>query len=214
MAGVTPYYEHAGITIYHGDCRDVFDEWEGLRIHAFDLLLTDPPYGHGEKWSGGTWASHPMYTDARRWDRKLPSSHLLEWVNLCEHAIIWGGNYYRLPPNRCWLAWMKTTPMATLADFELAWTNFDRPAKCRWENRNSDGPRWHPTQKPEGLMRWCLRFVPDARSLIDPFLGSGSSLVAAKAMGLRAVGIDIEERYCEIAAQRLAQEVLPLELGA
>jgi site-specific DNA-methyltransferase (adenine-specific) len=119
-------------------------------------------------------------------------------------------NYYALPPSRGWLAWLKPEGMETLADFELAWTTLDRPAKVFRSPRNPDGKREHPTQKPLDLMQWCLRFFPAARSVLDPFSGSGTSLVAAKNLGLTAVGIEREERYCEVTARRLSQGVLDL----
>lgn len=213
---MTPYYEHAGITIYHGDCREVADLWRGLRTHSFDLTLTDPPYGHGAKWSGGTWASDPMYADAKQWDAEtIPDADLLSVLAFSPYAAVWGGNYYRMPPSRCWLSWVKSSQMQTMADFELAWTNFDKPAKLIREGRNPDGKRWHPTQKPESVMRWVIFQTPiPVSSVFDPFLGSGSTLVAAKRLGIGGVGIEKEERYCEIAAKRLAQEALPLDLGA
>jgi DNA modification methylase len=210
-----PYYEHAGMTIYHGDCRDVVDEWEGLRTQSFDLLLTDPPYGHGEKWSGGTWASAAMYDDAKAWDaERFPEGELLNLLRFARRAIVWGGNYYPMPPSRSWLAWVKSSLMPTMADFELAWTNLGCPSKLIREHRNTDGQRMHPTQKPESVMRWALLQAPqDVRAVFDPFMGSGTTLVACKRLGRSCVGIDREERYCEMAAQRLAQEVLPLEVA-
>lgn len=206
-----PYYEHGGITIYHGDCRNVLPSvWFGA-----DAVVTDPPYGHGDKWSGGTWATNPIYELAFKWDAKPVDADLLALVIASAPvAIVWGGNYYTLPPSRCWLSWAKTSLMETMADFELAWTNLDRPSKQFREHRNPDGEREHPTQKPISLMRWCLGFVPGDGAIIDPFMGSGSTLRAAKDVGRRAIGIEIEERYCEIAAKRLAQEVLPLESPA
>jgi len=126
-------------------------------------------------------------------------------------AIVWGGNYYDLPPSRCWLAWVKSSSMPTLADFELAWTNFDQPAKLLREDRNADGKRWHPTQKPELVMRWALSQAPrQVHVVLDPFMGSGTILVASKRMGRQAIGIDVSEKYCEIAAKRLAQGALDL----
>ncbi len=210
-----PYYEHAGITIYHGDCREVCDLWRGLRTHFFDLVLTDPPYGHGDKWSGGTWASDPMYADAKAWDAEtLPDSDVIEMTTFAPLAIVWGGNYYRMPTSRCWLAWVKSSQMETMADFELAWTNFDRPSKMIREDRNADGKRWHPTQKPESVMRWALMQAPtNVRTVFDPFMGSGTTLVAAKRLGRQCVGIEREEKYCDIAATRLQQEALPLEMS-
>jgi site-specific DNA-methyltransferase (adenine-specific) len=207
---VKPYYEHGGITIYHGDCRDVLgDVWFGA-----GAVVTDPPYGHGSKWSGGTWAANPIYSLAFKWDAKPIEDELMERVIAsAPAAIVWGGNYYSLPPSRCWLSWIKSQQMATMADFELAWTNLDRPAKAFKESRNPDGKREHPTQKPVSLMRWCVSMCPSG-TILDPFMGSGTTLLAAKESGRNAVGVEIEEAYCEIAAKRLQQEVLPLEQPA
>jgi len=210
---MTPYYEQDGIAIYHGDCRDVLDRDVAMRCGqaTYGLLLTDPPYGHADRWSGGTWASDPMYSDAQRLDRHTASEALAVARSLCRWQIVWGGNYYDLAPSRCWLAWVKSSMMPTLADFELAWTNFDKPSKLLRENRNPDGKRWHPTQKPESLMRWALMQAPqDAGTVLDPFMGGGTTLVAAKRLGRKAVGIELEEKYCEIAVQRLAQGALDL----
>ena len=202
-----PYYEHAGITIYHGDCREVLP-W----LEPADLVLTDPPYGHGERWQGGTWGAAEMYRDAERWDaEKFQDITLSLILRLGYESIIWGGNYYQLPPSRCWFAWYKNPSLDTLADFELAWTSFDRPSKSFFEDRNPDGKRMHPTQKPLSLMKWCIqqcRFDDIAITILDPFMGSGTTLRAAKDLGRRAIGIEIEEKYCEIAAKRLSQEVL------
>ncbi len=208
---MTPYYEHEGITIYHGDCRDVLPE----ALFGAGAVVTDPPYGHGSKWSGGTWAANPIYDLTFKWDAKPVDQSLIELVTASAPvSIVWGGNYYSLPPSRCWLSWVKTQQMGTMADFEMAWTNLDRPAKLFRESRNPDGQREHPTQKPVSLMRWCLSFCPEHGAILDPFMGSGTTLVAAKAIGRMAIGIEIEERYCEIAARRLSQGVLPLEVGA
>jgi DNA modification methylase len=193
-----PYYDHAGITVFHGDCREI------LPTVSADMLVTDPPYGLADKWSGGTWASDPMYADARRWDQLVDGFEAMPMR--FAQSIVWGGNYYSLPPTRCWLLWDKPAHMPTMADFELAWTNLDRPSKAYRENRNPDGKRKHPTQKPVSLMKWCIGFL-DPGSIVDPFCGSGSTLVAAKNLGRKAIGIEIEERYCEIAAKRLSQEV-------
>lgn len=201
-----PYYSEKGTTIYHGDCREILPGLEPV-----DLVLTDPPYGHGELWSGGTWGAASIYSqDAKRWDaEKFPQDDIPKIIAAGEHCIIWGGNYYILSPSRCWLAWDKTQKIPTMADFELAWTNFERPSKSFTECRNPDSngmPREHATQKPLSLFKWCLTFAEG--SVCDPFMGSGTTLRAAKDLGRRAIGIEIEERYCEIAAKRLSQEVL------
>ena len=112
---------------------------------------------------------------------------------------------------------MKLQKMDTVADFELAWTNIDFPAKSFDEARNPDGRREHPTQKPLSLMMWCIAQAQKRKNtietILDPYAGSGTTGEAAKLMGKRAVLIEIEERYCELAAKRLSQEVLPLEIA-
>lgn len=204
-----PYYEHAGITIYHGDCREILPE-----LACFDLLLTDPPYGIGADKPN----AHSSIRDNDRWpnsewDSNRPSHDLINsLLKKAERCAIWGGNYFAssLPCSSCWLAWIK--PQAetgfSMADMELCWTNLPGAARVKTLPRR-DG-HLHPTQKPLALMSWCLSFFLDAKNLIDPFMGSGTSLRAAKNAGLLAVGIEINEAYCEIAAKRLSQEVLPL----
>ncbi len=115
---------------------------------------------------------------------------------------MWGGNYYSLPPARCWLIWQKPT-VRTMADFEMAWTNLDRPSKMFRENRNPDGHREHPTQKPVSLMRWALGFVTTAKTVLDPFMGSGTTGVACVQSGRRFIGIEIDQGYFDIAVERI-----------
>jgi len=143
---------------------------------------------------------------------------------------IWGANHYcdKLPPTAGWLAWIKVifdgafgTRMMDKkqAEMELAWTNcVSRPKSYRhlWDGvfRDSEcGTKYHPAQKPVAVMQWCLSLMPTG-SVVDPYMGSGPVLVAAKNLNRQAIGIEIEERYCEIAAKRLAQGALPLEMGA
>lgn len=203
---MTPYYDHNGITIYHGDCREILPT-----LPKVDLVLTDPPYGLKEKLhDGGGWSTNPIYDAVLKWDVKLTMADLEIVISKAENSIIWGGNYYQFPPSRCWLIWSKINNVATMADAELAWTNWDKNTKLFREIVNADGKREHPTQKPESLMRWCIQqadywHVP--QTILDPFMGSGTTLRAAKDLGRKAIGIEIEEKYCEIAAKRLSQEV-------
>ncbi len=209
-----PYYEENGITIYHGDCREILPT-----LPKVDLVLTDPPYGLGESnkraISRGNIARPTDYGDFT-WDESPASK---ERILLCrshaENAIIWGGNYFDVPPSSGWLVWDKQNGLSDFADCELAWTNLDmavRIFRFLWNGMLRAGeqrgvPRVHPTQKPIELMRWCLNFTPDAQTVLDPFMGSGTTLRAAKDLGRKAIGIEIEEKYCEIAAKRLSQEV-------
>jgi len=201
-----PYYQDDAVTLYCGDCREILPE-----LPRHDLLLTDPPYGLGDRWQGGTWGSDPMYADAREWDRPIEPELITEAVQKAENAIVWGGNYFSLPPVRGFLLWSKIPAMDTMADAEFAWTTFDHVAKSYSSHRNPGGKRSHPTQKPIGLMTWCIKRAQcreNVATILDPFAGSGTTGVAAKLEGRKATLIEMEERYCEIAAKRLAQGVL------
>ena len=203
---MTPYYEHAGITIYHGDCRQVLPQ-----LGRFDLLLTDPPYGinadRDRDCAKNGWVDYGI----GGWDSRPSDEALIQIVrDASDHAVIWGGNYFQLPPSMGWLVWDKGQRNFSLADGELAWTSENRAMRIFSYARAlalQDG-RQHPTQKPLALMKWCLSLFPSTRTLADPFCGSGTTLVAAKDMGISAVGIDSSEKCCEIAANRLSQEVM------
>ena len=207
-----PYYDEDGITIYHGDCRQVLPF-----LGEFDLLLTDPPYGLGDKWNGGAGGEKTSWRipqhEAKQWDMTI-SDALPVAMEHGKHAIVWGGNYYALPAARCWLIWdKKQNDEWTTGQAEMAWTNLDRTirvfrmAQCEAHMPSQMGKKSHPAQKPLGLMKWCMKWV-DCESILDPFMGSGTTLLAAKLEGRRAVGIEINERYCESAVNRLRQKVL------
>jgi DNA modification methylase len=202
---MTPYYEHGGITIYHGDCREILPS-----LPVCDLLLTDPPYGIGI-------AANPVRQAHERsdWDNATPDRATLGLcLSMAQHQIVWGGNYFGLPASQCFLVWDKGQPQDfSLAMCEQAWTNLKMPAKL-YRKSVLSYKKQHPTEKPVELLKWCIERVPTARTVIDPFAGSGSTGEAAKMTGRSAVLIEREERYCEIAAKRLQQEVLPLEQPA
>jgi DNA modification methylase len=217
---VTPYYDDGQCVIYHGDCVAVMDRiWAGFRTGtaAFDLLLTDPPYGIGE--ARGKNASRTNIAVAKdygvsAWDDEPAHSGIALARSISRWQVIFGGNYYDLPPSSCWLVWDKENGANDFADCELAWTNLKKAVRkitYRWNGmlQQPGVPREHrehPTQKPEAVMRWALGHAPEsAVTVLDPFMGSGTTLVAAKRLGKRAVGIEREERYCEIAARRLQQ---------
>lgn len=198
---MNPYYSESGITIYHGDCRDVLPT-----LPPVDLVLTDPPYGIGDRMQGGTWGSAEKYADFRQWDTAPELNTILAAVSKAPIAIVWGGNHFNLPPSRGWLAWDKQNAVRTMSDVELAWTNQDRPAK-RFSHPVATHRYGHPSEKPLPLFLWCLmQFAGDL--ILDPFVGSGTTLEAAKLSGRRAIGIEINESYCETAANRLRQGVL------
>ena len=210
---MTPYYECPGVQIYHGDSRELLPY-----MAPAGLVLTDPPYGIGE--AAGKNASRGELAPARDygvsdWDDHPIDDDLMEAVVAAgRRACVWGGNYYSLGPSPAWLVWDKANGASDFADCELAWTNYGTAARLyrhRWNGmlRKHREPRDHPTQKPVALMAWCIDRCPERpRSILDPFMGSGTTLRAALDAGIPCVGIEREERYCDLAASRLAQ--LPL----
>jgi site-specific DNA-methyltransferase (adenine-specific)/modification methylase len=189
------------IQLYCADCMDVMGE-----LGKVDAVVTDPKYGLGEKWTGGTWFTKGVYeNDNVEWDDK--PSDIAPIIALNVPSIIWGGNYFPVPPSRCWLSWVKRDNMPTMADMELAWTNLDRPAKEFYTRRNGF-ERGHPTQKPSPLMEWCLSFLPDADLILDPFMGSGTTGVACVNLGRRFIGIELERKYFDIAVDRIQRAIV------
>lgn len=210
-----PYYgPHNGITIYHGDCREILPT-----LGPVDLVLTDPPYGineaAGKNKSRSKMAVSKDYGD-EAWDNAPPEDWVFGLIrSRSRYQIIFGGNYFPLPPSSCWLVWDKLNGETDFADCELAWTNLPKAVRrisWQWHGmlRQNNEPRFHPTQKPLGVMAWAISQAPECASLGDPYMGSGTSLVAAKTRGMTAWGIEQSERYAEIAAKRLSQEVLDL----
>ncbi len=197
-----PYYDRNGITIYCGDCRDILP-----LLPKVDLVLTDPPYGIDI-------ANNPFRQKFQKqdWDLLPVDSILLDNIRAkSTDSVIWGGNYFDLPPRKGYFVWDKLQPQDfSSAMCEMAWSSLDMPAKIyrKWCVAYE---KYHPTQKPDCLMEWCIGFFPNAQTVLDPFMGSGTTLVAAKKLGRKAIGIEIEERYCEIAVKRLSQEVMNLK---
>lgn len=200
-----------------GDCMGILP-----KLERADLVLTDPPYGicqdkgvgGGGTDGSGRWARKPKVYDGG-WDNCRPSREaLLTIVDCAESAIIWGGNYFadELPRGGRWLVWDKMNAMPTYSDAELAWTNIAGNSVKKFAQCNNgpssmkDGGRWHPTQKPVALMKWCLGFT-HALTVIDPFAGSGTTGVACVELGRKFIGIELDEKYFDIACRRIEQAV-------
>ena len=191
-------------TLYLGDCLEILPTLEKV-----DAVITDPPYGLGDKWNGGggslrsTWRFSP--SEAKSWD--MQTAEGVDWLaRFAEEVVIWGGNYYALPPSRCWLLWdKKQNDNFTTGQAEMAWTNLDRPvrifrfAQCEQAN---EGAKSHPTQKPLALMKWCLKWV-SGEMILDPFMGSGTTGVACANSGRKFIGIEINPKYFDIACERI-----------
>jgi len=190
--------------LIQGDCLAVMPLLG--RFDALDgglAILTDPPYGinySGNGWKG--WANY----DAK-WDKERPVDAITFLAGLSCNKIIWGGNYFSdlLPPSMRWLIWDKGQRNFSLADFEMAWTSQNKAARAFNYPRAlalQDGKQ-HPTQKPVALMEWCLGFLPNAQTILDPFMGSGTTGVACVNLGRSFIGIEQDEDYFNIAVSRI-----------
>ena len=211
MTKQTPWQDMRQIgdcTLYLGDCSDVMPVLKGV-----DAVVTDPPYGIGEaagkNKSRGTKAVSKDY-GSKKWDDAPLSGKLLSDVlNLAGKQIIFGGNYFELPPTSCWLVWDKENGRSDFADCELAWTNLPKAVRIirfMWHGMlraNGEERGDHPTQKPVEVMRWCLSHVPDAKTICDPFMGSGTTGVACARDGRSFIGIERDPEYFEIACRRI-----------
>jgi len=187
-------------TLYLGDCLEILPS-----LPKVDAVITDPPYGIAvqEKRRDG---------EAESWDTEINQPAIDMALLNAEQAIVFGGNYYALPPSRCWLIWDKQiSPGLNLAHAELAWTNLEkcgvRIKRHLWSGPFREGSehRWgHPTQKPIDVMRWCILFT-DGDVVLDPFMGSGTTGVACVELGRSFIGIEREPRYFDIACRRIEE---------
>jgi site-specific DNA-methyltransferase (adenine-specific) len=196
-------------TLYLGDCMEVLPA-----LGKVDAVITDPPYGIGFAAQPTKWqrlaGKHP-----ESWDDKI-ASDIDVLRALGDVQIIWGGNYYSLPPTRGWLSWFKPDAPPSMANFELAWTNRDRNARQLSISIGATNAEriGHPTQKPLSLMRWSIEQAGDVKTILDPFMGSGTTGVAAIQLGRKFIGIEREPKYFDIACQRIEQAVAQGQLFA
>lgn len=199
-----------------GDCLEVMP-----LLGKVDAVVTDPPYGigadeaqnaaaesrkkaNGKSKAGRGWKEYKQ----TQWDKERPCREIFEvCIEISKDQIIWGGNYFTdfLLPSMRWLIWDKGQRGFSLADCEVAWTSQDKAMRIFDYARAKalqDG-RKHPTQKPVALMEWCLGFLPNATTILDPFMGSGTTLVACEKLGRQGIGIELDPDYFEIACKRV-----------
>lgn len=197
--------------LWHGDCAEILP-----LLPKFDLILTDPPYGLNMQTradGGGVCSakSGNRTYEYSEWDKERPPLWLFGLIlDKSKDCIVWGGNYFTdaLPPTMQWLVWDKGQRNFSLADCEFAWSSKRAAARVLTLSRGEalqDGKE-HPTQKPVRLMKWCLDMHPKAQTVCDPFMGTGTTGVAAVAMGKSFVGIERERKYFDIACERIENE--------
>lgn len=211
-------------TLYQGDCLEVLSNFESKGV---DAVVTDPPYGineaAGKNLSRGNWAPPTNYGN-RDWDSKPPHPRVFTQIKrVAIKQAIFGANHFGgMEPSSCWLVWDKCNGYNDFADCELIYTNLDkavRKLKYRWngmlqENMKDKEIRVHPTQKPQKVMEWVIDqcdLKPDSL-IVDPFMGSGTTGVAAWHLGHRFIGVEREEDYFDIACKRVEQAQRQLQL--
>jgi len=214
---------------YNMDCMAGMKEFPD---NYFDLAIVDPPYGDAKELSDnsggvphwnrfGPWFDRYKGIEDRRWmgEEAGPVKKIIAWdvapgedyfrelFRVSRNQIIWGGNYFRLPPTRCFLVWRKLTISEgfTMAMAEYAWTSFDGNAKVyECAPQGKPGDRFHPTQKPVDLYRWIMgRYAKAGDKILDTHVGSASSLIAAHEAGCPFVGFEIDSEYYRKANARL-----------
>ena len=196
--------------IHNVDCLEFM---KTVPDNYFDLVLTDPPYGLGLRTVNGgskknTQTKFIKDLKEKKWDDDIPSDEIFnEIFRISKNQIIFGGNYFNLPPSRGFIVWDKMTYIPTMSQVEFAWTSYDSPARLVKINSNNSN-RQHPTQKPSSLMEFCIKNTGDEfknLKVFDPFMGSGTTAVACQSLGLDWCGCELEADYVAIANKRLEQ---------
>lgn len=187
-------------TLYLGDCRQLLP-----LLDKVDAVITDPPYGIGFAAEPTKWQRRAGKV-GESWD-DAPVDGLGDLLKLGRVQCVWGGNYYGLPPSRGWLSWFKPDAPPTMAQFELAWTNRDKNARQIIHSIGATNAErvGHPTQKPVAVMRFAIDYAGIGTSAIvfDPYMGSGTTGVAALSMGHRFIGVEIDPKYFAMACERI-----------
>ena len=208
--------KHIGLaTLYLADCMDVLPT-----LGRVDAVITDPPYGilniadgkrmgqavikSARQTGSGKLKGRLLNASNVEWD-VAPDAEFFGWcIKNSAVQIFWGGNYFPLPPCRGVLIWDKEQPWENFSQVEIAWTNLSIPAGLFRSSATRGVPdKQHPTQKPLALMKWCIKKAGSPQTILDPFMGSGTTGVAAVQMGRRFIGIEREPKYFEIACRRI-----------
>lgn len=199
------------IELLNVDCMQFM---RGLPDKAYDLALVDPPYGIMDRmYNGGdrnpSTVKFKAHIAAKRWDCATPDpAYFAELFRVSTHQIVWGGNYFGLPPSRCVIAWDKMVYVPTMSQIEMAWTSFDSPARLV-KIDNTDKTRIHPTQKPVALYRWLLKnYAKPGQRILDTHGGSMSIAIACDIEGFDLTLCEIDKDYFEAGKKRLEQHQL------
>ena len=205
--------ENGQIHLFNMDCMEYMAQFPD---NYFELAIVDPPYGIGDKFKGGkTGKMNFNEVVEKDWDKVPPMEYWQELMRVSKNQIIWGGNYFPLPPTRCFIVWDKQiSEDFSLAMAELAWTSFDKLAKIFKMPTPKDG-KIHPTQKPVMLYEWLLKnYAKDGDKILDTHLGSASSAIAAHRMGFEFFGTELDGDYFQASIARFERETAQLDMFA
>lgn len=193
--------------LYNADCMELL---KATPDKFYDLAIVDPPYGLGDRLTDGGHKKNPMEKyrksyEQKRWDVAPSQEYFNELTRVSKNQIIWGGNYFYLPPTRCVIAWDKKQMMPTFSRWEMAWSSFDKPAKM-FEMISGEVDRMHPTQKPVKLYEWLLtNYAKPNDKILDTHLGSMSSVIACLNLGFEITGTELDTDYFQAGIKRVEQ---------
>lgn len=195
--------------VYLMDCMEYM---KGLPDKAFDLAICDPPYGLDKKLSIGAGklknrTFKKMYRESTQWDAVPNEQYFIDLMRVTKNQIIWGGNYFNLPPTRGIICWDKVQPWENFSQWEMGWTSFDVSANLfRFDNRI--GGKIHPTQKPVALYKWLLKnYAKPGDKILDTHIGSGSIRIACHDMGFNLVGCELDPDYYKAQEERFKRHI-------
>jgi site-specific DNA-methyltransferase (adenine-specific) len=211
--------ENYGINIYNRDCLEAMKE---MPDNAFDLAIVDPPYGlnfgtfnRTNKTSSGERVKADKYKNSN-WDNATPTDEYFNELNrVSKHQIIWGGNFFNLPPTKGFIYWYKQNPVPNFSDGEFAWASFDKPNACfafkyygNLEGNTTASDKIHPTQKPIDLYKWLLdKYAKEGDKILDTHLGSGSIAIACYEYSFNLTGFELDTDYFNAAKQRVENHI-------
>ena len=203
------------IELFNADWRDILPRYES---NWFDLAIVDPPYGNGTKADNGTgdYARNWLKNEKGGWDKRPAEDYFKELERVSKHQIVFGANFFDMPPSRGWICWYKTNEVKgrDFSEFELAYSSFDKPAR-HFEYRPfiRNGERIHPTQKPVALYRWLLQnYAKEGDKILDTHLGSGSIAIACFEERFDLVACEIDEDYFAAMKKRYDEYRKQLQL--
>lgn len=194
----------------HTDCMSYM---ASLPDKAFDLAIVDPPYGIDANMRSGSRPINKMYQATEIWDIAPKQEYFNELFRVSKNQIIWGGNYFNLPPSRCWIIWDKQQPVKTFSDGEMAWTNFDEVVSFFRFSFSANTCKIHPTQKPVALYKWLLsRYAKPGDRIIDTHGGSGSICIACHDLGYDLTWMELDKDYYNAACERYKTHAAQVQL--